>query len=397
MQSATTRRNSCDRSALEAGRRRWTLLRADDLLAARPSGDRLEADPTRGMPANREVSFHLCWLAEYPVTVDFVRPIEAIVPGAQGRVLAVLAETTAELNLRTIAQLAGVSQAQASRLPRAGWPRGRRAARGTAGVVVPARASARGIPCPPRPRPLHRPRARRDRSPGSLSPHPPVSVIVFGSFARREAEQDSDIDVVVVRPADVDEDDDDWAADRRLAQRRPTADGQPRRRARGERRRRGGTDRGPQPVVGGDPSRRSGRPRPRSRRPPERSLGGRPAQGRSRCLPPGPLLRGQGSRSSPRPPPATWRRAETSPRTSLAPRRHQLRRRRVRRPARRAAGEDRPGARPPSPGRPDGAEVERDLRRLLLLKTKAEYDPDDIAPTVAAKAVERGQRCAAVA
>ncbi|MEI2700729.1 MAG: helix-turn-helix domain-containing protein [Microthrixaceae bacterium] len=37
-------------------------------------------------------------------------------PGAQGRVLAVLAETTAELNLRTIAQLAGVSQAQTSRL-----------------------------------------------------------------------------------------------------------------------------------------------------------------------------------------------------------------------------------------------------------------------------------------
>ena len=49
--------------------------------------------------------------------MDFVRPIEAIVPGAQGRVLAVLAETTAELNLRAIAQLAGISQAQASRLP----------------------------------------------------------------------------------------------------------------------------------------------------------------------------------------------------------------------------------------------------------------------------------------
>ena len=31
------------------------------------------------------------------------------------------------------------------------------------------------------------------------------------------------------------------------------------------------------------------------------------------------------------------------------------------------------------------------------LKTKAEYDPDDIAPSVAAKAVERAQRCAAVA
>lgn len=45
----------------------------------------------------------------------------------------------------------------------------------------------------------------------------------------------------------------------------------------------------------------------------------------------------------------------------------------------------------------DGAEVERDLRRLLPLKTKAEYEPDDIAPSVAAKAVERAQRCAAVA
>jgi len=45
----------------------------------------------------------------------------------------------------------------------------------------------------------------------------------------------------------------------------------------------------------------------------------------------------------------------------------------------------------------DGAAVERDLRRLLPLKTKAEYTPDDIAPSVAAKAVARAQRCAAVA
>ncbi len=46
---------------------------------------------------------------------------------------------------------------------------------------------------------------------------------------------------------------------------------------------------------------------------------------------------------------------------------------------------------------PDGAAIEQDLRRLLPLKTKAEYDPDDIAASVAAKAVERAQRCAAVA
>lgn len=46
---------------------------------------------------------------------------------------------------------------------------------------------------------------------------------------------------------------------------------------------------------------------------------------------------------------------------------------------------------------PDGAEVERDLGRLLPLKTKAEYEPDDIAPAVAAKAVDRAWRCAVVA
>lgn len=45
----------------------------------------------------------------------------------------------------------------------------------------------------------------------------------------------------------------------------------------------------------------------------------------------------------------------------------------------------------------DGAEIERDLRRLLPLKTRAEYEPDDIAPPVAKKAVERAQRCAAIA
>ncbi len=49
----------------------------------------------------------------------------------------------------------------------------------------------------------------RGRLAGAL-PHPPVSVIVFGSFARREAGVDSDIDVVFVRPAGVDED--EWSA-----------------------------------------------------------------------------------------------------------------------------------------------------------------------------------------
>lgn len=145
--------------------------------------------------------------------MDFVRPIEAVVPGAQGRVLAVLVETTAELNLRTIAQLAGVSQAQASRvLP---------------GLVELGIVERREVP----PASLFRLVREHVASRALLTladsfdtvldeigqlasslPHPPVSVIIYGSFARREARHGSDIDVVVVRSADLDEDDSDWAA-----------------------------------------------------------------------------------------------------------------------------------------------------------------------------------------
>jgi hypothetical protein len=46
---------------------------------------------------------------------------------------------------------------------------------------------------------------------------------------------------------------------------------------------------------------------------------------------------------------------------------------------------------------PDGVAVAKDLKRLLPLKTKAEYDPDDVALSVATKAVERAQRCVAIA
>jgi HEPN domain len=45
----------------------------------------------------------------------------------------------------------------------------------------------------------------------------------------------------------------------------------------------------------------------------------------------------------------------------------------------------------------DGADLEKDLRRLLPMKTKAEYDPDDIPLAAASKAVDRARRCVAVA
>jgi len=46
---------------------------------------------------------------------------------------------------------------------------------------------------------------------------------------------------------------------------------------------------------------------------------------------------------------------------------------------------------------PDGTNVAKDLRRLLPLKTKAEYEPDAVAAGVATKAVERAQRCVVTA
>lgn len=46
---------------------------------------------------------------------------------------------------------------------------------------------------------------------------------------------------------------------------------------------------------------------------------------------------------------------------------------------------------------PDGVAVAKELVRLLPLKTQAEYEPDEIAAGVAKKAVERSQRCVAVA
>ncbi|MDE0700011.1 MAG: helix-turn-helix domain-containing protein [Acidimicrobiaceae bacterium] len=143
--------------------------------------------------------------------MDFAHPVTAVIPGAQGRVLAVLAETTAELNLRTVARLAGVSAAQASRVipglvdlglverrevPPSSLFRLNRLNAAAQTVVELARLSdtvlaqiglaAKELRCPP------------------------ASVVVFGSLARKEADRESDIDIVIVRPDDVNEDDEDW-------------------------------------------------------------------------------------------------------------------------------------------------------------------------------------------
>jgi len=158
--------------------------------------------------------------------VDFQRPVEAVIPGVQGRILAVLAETTGELNLRTIARLADVSPAQASRLlpelVALGIVERREAPPSALFVLVEDNVASRAV------RALSRSRDTVLEELGNLAHQMepmPVSVIVFGSFARGAAHAASDIDVVLVRPGNVGEDDARWvsSADRwRTAVRRLT-------------------------------------------------------------------------------------------------------------------------------------------------------------------------------
>ncbi len=149
----------------------------------------------------------------YVISVDFTRPIEAVIPGAQGRVLAVLAETTAELNLRTVARLADVSVAQASRvlpgLVELGLVERREVPPSSLFVLNRRHLAAAAV--------LQLARARETTletmgtAAAGLDPLP-VSVIVFGSFARREADEESDIDVVMVRRDEIDQEDGAWLA-----------------------------------------------------------------------------------------------------------------------------------------------------------------------------------------
>lgn len=145
--------------------------------------------------------------------MDFRRPVEAVIPGVQGRILAVLAETTAELNLRTIARLADVSPAQASRvlpeLVTLGLVERREAPPSALFALVEDHVAARAV------RALSRARDAVLEELGALARKVdpiPVSVVVFGSFARGEADAASDLDVVMIRPGGVGEDDEPWGS-----------------------------------------------------------------------------------------------------------------------------------------------------------------------------------------
>jgi len=337
----------------------------------------------------------------YDRFVDFVRPIEAIVPGARGRVLAVLANTTSELNLRTVARLAGVSQAQASRvlpgLVDLGLVERRELPPASIFRLVPEHVAVRALLA------LARSAESVHEEIGRLAaalPRPPVSVIVFGSFARGEAGPDSDIDVVVVRPRDVDEDDDAWSASleawrrdvRRLTGNvvevlEVTVD-EVAERLRSDRPVWADIRRDGRAVHGPGVDALCERP---SLPEPPRTKAVSAAQVRAYAAKAAEFANAAAD---------DLRAGRNIAATSLAVHAGINSADAVcgARLGRRAAGADHDQVLVLlRQAGPDGGEVERDLRRLLPFKSKAEYDPDDIAPAAAAKAVERAQRCVAVA
>ena len=144
--------------------------------------------------------------------MDFRHPVEAVIPGAQGRVIAALLGTSGDLNLRTLARVAAVSIAQASRvlpgLVDLGMIERREVPPSSLFRIVPEHVATRALLALANSRVAVM--AEMDRAAAEIHPAP-ISVIAFGSFARGDSEPSSDIDVIMVRPTGIDADDDGWS------------------------------------------------------------------------------------------------------------------------------------------------------------------------------------------
>jgi len=143
--------------------------------------------------------------------VDFRHPVQVVIPGVQGQVLAVLAATDTELTMRTVAKLGGVSVNRAvavlNDLVELGVVRRRDVGRSAlvaldreneVGRLVTALAAVRSAII-----------ERLRRAARSIRPHP-ASLVLFGSLAIGTASSDSDVDMLAVRHAGVREDDEKW-------------------------------------------------------------------------------------------------------------------------------------------------------------------------------------------
>ncbi len=147
------------------------------------------------------------------VAMDYAEPIQALVPGVQGRVLAVLAATDAELTMRTVASLAGVSVNRAvavlNHLVDLGVVERREAGRAALVRLQADNEAARALIALSR---VHDRVAERLRREAATIRPAPAALALFGSFATGSARAGSDVDVLAVRPDGVAGDDPSWRA-----------------------------------------------------------------------------------------------------------------------------------------------------------------------------------------
>jgi predicted nucleotidyltransferase len=143
--------------------------------------------------------------------MDFGDPVEALIPGVHGRVLSVLARAEAELTMRAVAELAGVSANQATvvlnRLVHLGLVERRNV--GAAGLVrlIRDNEAARAVLTL---EDLQRGVLTRLTVEARKIRPAPACLMMFGSFARGEAHENSDIDVLAVPPPEAQGDDGRW-------------------------------------------------------------------------------------------------------------------------------------------------------------------------------------------
>lgn len=143
--------------------------------------------------------------------MDYTKPVQTLVPGVQGRVLAVLAATDTDLTMRTVASLAGVSVNRAASvlndLANLGIVRRRDVGRAALVCLERENEAARLMVAMAD---IHQAVLRRlGETAGVIHPLP-ASLVIFGSFAAGLAGTESDVDVLAVRPPDTAEDDAGW-------------------------------------------------------------------------------------------------------------------------------------------------------------------------------------------
>ena len=137
--------------------------------------------------------------------MDYLRAVEAMIPGARGQVLGALTRDTSAQTIRQVSLSAGVSWSQTAQVIEDLAGLGIVERRSTPGAILvrlaPGNVAAGVIQALTD---LRTSAIEALRQEATWITPTPLSLIVFGSFARGEARRDSDVDVVAVRdPATV--------------------------------------------------------------------------------------------------------------------------------------------------------------------------------------------------